>query len=501
MLGVLALTAMGLVIADVATFVSVRSYLVRRVDEQLVGVSGSISRRYDREGLAAGAGQREGGSAPAGPTSFFIERQDSTGSVIDRVNDTVSGARDSMPALPSVRPADAGAYTQPFTVASFEGLGPSWRALAVTRTDGTTAFVAVPLSELGDTLDQLLLIELAVSAVVLGLVGTLGWWVVGLGLRPLHAMEVTADAIAEGELSARVEITEDDIHTEVGHLGHAMNRMLGRIEEAIGQREDSEQRLRHFVADAGHELRTPVAAIRGYAELFESGVATDPDDVEHAMRRIRREAMRMGVLIDDLLLLARLDAAEWQSQETSAGVEDEVDLAGIALDAAADARAIDPERSIAVEVTGPVLVRGDGRQLHQLVANLLTNVRDHTPPLAPATVRVGSEESGTTPGIPLAVLQVIDTGPGVPVGFEDRVFERFRRADQARTRNHGGAGLGLAIVEAIALAHHGRAEVTNTGSGACFAVFLPQVAGAGEAEAQDPERHEDQAHHRAHAHR
>jgi two-component system, OmpR family, sensor kinase len=278
-------------------------------------------------------------------------------------------------------------------------------------------------------------------------------------VHPIDEMAATANAIAEGDLSRRVEVGPDN--TEVGRLGLALNGMLHQIEGAFAQRQQSENRLRQFVADASHELRTPLTSIRGYTELYRAGVIPAGPELDDAMRRIEGEAGRMGDLVEDLLLLARLD----QGRPLEAAP---VDLAALARDAVADARAVEPDRPIAIDTPdSPVVVSGDERHLRQLLGNLLANVRAHTPPGSPVDVRVRS-------GAGRALLEVVDQGPGIPPELADRVFERFYRGDPARVRDGAGAGLGLSIVAAVAESHHGQAWVEpEPGGGSRFRVELP----------------------------
>jgi two-component system OmpR family sensor kinase len=253
-----------------------------------------------------------------------------------------------------------------------------------------------------------------------------------------------------------------DDHTEVGRLGTALNAMLGHIERAFAARTASEQRLRRFVADASHELRTPLTSIRGYAELFRRGAAERPHDLETAMRRIEEESARMSVLVDDLLLLARLDQGRPLEQES-------VDLVALASDAVDDARAVAPDRPITFETNGPVIVTGDEARLRQVTANLLANARLHTPEGTRVYVRVRSTPDG-------AQLEVADDGPGLAPDEAAHAFERFYRADPSRARAGGGSGLGLSIVAAIAAAHGGRATLdTGPGRPTTVRVELPRV--------------------------
>jgi two-component system OmpR family sensor kinase len=322
---------------------------------------------------------------------------------------------------------------------------------------GTTV-VAVPLRDVTSTLHRLERVEALVIAGVLLALGLLSWWVVRLGLRPLDRMGATAGAIAAGELSQRVEPA--DSRTEVGRLGLALNEMLGQIETAFAERTASENRLRRFLADASHELRTPLVSIRGYAELFRIGAAREPEDTDKAMRRIEEESRRMGVLVEDMLTLARLD-------ELREPVREPVDLGRVAADAVEDARAVAPRRTIELFEDGPGKVLGDSHQLRQVVANLMRNALTHTPQGTPVEVRVRADGDD-------AVLEVRDHGPGLPPGDPADLFERFWRAAPGRERASGGAGLGLAIVAAIVEAHGGNVSAANAESGgASFVIRLP----------------------------
>jgi two-component system OmpR family sensor kinase len=278
-------------------------------------------------------------------------------------------------------------------------------------------------------------------------------------LRPLERIGRTADAIAAGDLSRRVDVAHP--RSEVGRLGLALNAMLGNLESAFAERTASEDRLRRFLADASHELRTPLASIRGYAELHRMGAARDPDDVETAMRRIEDESARMGVLVEDLLTLARLD-------EVRDAATEPVDLAALAHDAVADARAIDPDRPItAILDEDDVIAVGDRDQLRQVLANLVRNALVHTPARTPIEVSAQSTPEG-------AQLRVRDYGLGLPDGDAETLFGRFWRAEGGRERGRAGAGLGLAIVEGIVRAHGGTVHAENaTDGGAVFTVLLP----------------------------
>ncbi|MFE9019450.1 ATP-binding protein [Streptomyces sp. NPDC007808] len=306
------------------------------------------------------------------------------------------------------------------------------------------------------------------AAAALLAVTLLSWRAVRRGLRPLESIATTAAAIGDGDLARRIPAAGP--RTEVGRLGLALNAMLGQIESAFDERRRAEERLRRFVADASHELRTPVATIRGYAELFRRGAAHRPDDLAQAMARIESEARRMGSLVEELLLLARLD----QGLPLALAP---VDLGALAGEAVDDARMLAPDRQLLLETAsadGPVMVRGDADRLRQVLANLLSNVRQHTPDGTEAWVRIGARDGQ-------ALIEVADSGPGLDEEQAQHVFERFFRVDPSRSRAQlpgdspkEGSGLGLAIVAAVARAHGGSAEVDATpGEGAVFRVRLP----------------------------
>lgn len=447
------LVAAGLLVANVATFQFTRTFLERRVDEQL-----TAARPFAATALTDGGSF---GQPPPGvvvPPGTYAEFRSEQGEVVAA---TTFGYEEAVPApLPADLPAGGDDRTVGFTVG--EG-GTSWRALATTLPGLGTLIVAVPLTETNATLRQLLGVELVASALVLASAIGLALWLVRLGLRPLEDMGATADAIAAGDLSRRVAPAETA--TEVGRLGMALNGMLSQIEAAFEQRTRSEDRLRRFVADASHELRTPLTSIRGYAELFRRGAEARPEDLARSMAAIETEAARMGVLVDDLLLLARLDQGRPLELER-------VDLGTVAGEAVGAARAIDPSREVSLEIEGEVVVDGDAGRLRQVLDNLLDNARVHTPDGTPAHVRVIRQGDDV-------LVTVSDEGPGLSPEARRRVFERFYRDDGARSRETGGAGLGLAIVAAITEAHGGAVRVLEGDGGAAFEVRLPAVHAAG----------------------
>lgn len=446
----LALVAVALAAAGWATHAALHSFLIDRVDGDLRDAQGPAL-RFVTPGFGDLGGSR-GRFAPAGLPEGTVVQLRTPAGVLTRDNRRGGGAV----SLPDSVAAG-------YSTVDLPGAPGQYRMLSTSGGPGDTLIVAVPLSDVNGTLNRLLLIELAVGGATLAGLALLALWLVRLGLRPLARIERTAEAYAAGDLTARV--ADDDPRTEVGRLGRTLNAMLARIEQSFEERHEAERRLRRFVADASHELQTPLTSVRGYAELFRRGAAQRPEDLATAMRRIEAEAARMGVLVDDLLLLARLDQGRPLDRRR-------IDLAALAAELAADARAVEPGRPIDTECDAPVVVEGDDDRLRQVVANLLSNARSHTPPDARVVVRVA--ERGDE-----AVLEVADSGPGLAPGHAERVFERFFRADPSRARASGGSGLGLSIVAAIAEAHGGRAEVrSQPGAGALFRVVLPLATAA-----------------------
>jgi len=352
----------------------------------------------------------------------------------------------TVPATPNDGP-DRAVY---FTVSARSGSG-SWRVRASIDPGATTMLIlATSLNGVTSTLHRLELIELFVTLAVLFGLAALALWIVRLGLKPLNAIAHTADLISEGDLSRRVERAEPS--TEVGRLGLALNTMLDRLEA-------SDSRLRRFVADASHELRTPLAAVRAYAELFGRGADRRPDDLARAMSGIGRESERMSMLVDDLLLLARLDEGVPLEREALA-------LDELVTEAVETARAVDPSHPVELAVE-PLTVRGDRVRLRQVFDNLLANVRAHTPPGTLARVSLSRDGDA-------ALVEVADAGPGIEQEQLARIFERFYRPDGHRSRASGGAGLGLSIVAAIAEAHRGEVSASSRpGEGMCVRIRLP----------------------------
>lgn len=455
-LGVIILAAAGLAAADVATYASLRSFLIERTDASLVDLGRALERPLEHGGCP-GQGGRPFSEASSGD---YLEVRAADGSVV--CSGQVVRYSDAAPSPPQLPPTidassdgpDDGQY---FTVPAKDGSERYRVRASGARGLNATLIVATPLDDVDATLGRLLGIMLLVTAAVLIGLAALGLWVVRLGLRPLAAIEGTAAAIAAGDLTRRVERAESQ--TEVGRLGIALNTMLGQIESSFRAREASERKLRRFVADASHELRTPLAAVRAYAELFTRGADRRPADLARAMTGISRESERMSLLVDDLLLLARLDEGRPLEREP-------VQLDTVVAEAVETARTVEPERPIECRLE-PVVVLGDRDRLRQILDNLLGNVREHTPPDAAVSVRVAAPNSS-------AVIDVEDRGPGLGADEVERVFERFYRADESRSRTSGGVGLGLSIVAAVAQAHGGTvAARSEPGRGTTFTITLP----------------------------
>ena len=459
LLAVLALVAVALVVAGVVTYMSLRDFLLERVDQQLldgrVGVTLNLERSLQTGGSAFGIG----GPGVNLPLGSYAQLRGPDGSVlIAGVVQLGQGSDFAQPVLPSDLPSPGGQAAF-FTVTRSTG-GPAtdFRVMVSPAPEIRGAVLAaIPLTDLQQTLRQLMDLEVIVSLVVLAALAVATWWLIKRDLRPLEKMAVTADAISAGDLSRRVEPAE--LRTEVGRLGLSLNTMLARIEEAFAERAATEEKLRRFLADASHELRTPLTSIRGYSEVFERA-KDDPEDLELAMRRIEEESKRMGVMVEELLVLARL--GEGREPEKLP-----VDLARVVDDAVNDARASAPARDIVLERPETADVLGDDHQLRQVAHNLLNNAVRHTPDQAQIRVLVSARDG-------YATLAVADDGPGLEPDVAAQVFEPFYRADRSRARETGGAGLGLAIVAAIVEAHGGTVRLdTAPGAGATFTVTLP----------------------------
>ncbi|BCJ72543.1 two-component sensor histidine kinase [Catellatospora sp. IY07-71] len=469
--GVLALVCAGFVVADMASVALLRMYLVERIDEQLHLTMQQLVKLEPADVTDAEA-ELLSQSRRKGKTYFdayVLEFLDENGR--QQVRYAGGDEQRGGPALPAL---DIASVRQragtPFFVPNAESYHrhPGYQVLVGERESGKgSVVIAYDLTGVAKTMGRLGAIEIAVTLAVLGLATALGVWVIRMSLRPLTEVEQTAEKIiAGGDLSRRVP-EQAGTRTEMGRLSRTLNTMLTQIEGSFAERTESEARLRRFVADASHELRTPLAGIRGLAELHRQGVVTDPAEVSALLARIETEATRMGLLVEDLLLLARLDEQRPLRSEP-------VDLVPLAADAIEAAQLRDLERPLRLELLDgePPVVRGDEDRLRQVVTNLVGNALTHTPAGTPVTVRVGVEGDR-------ALLEVVDRGPGLAPEHAERVFERFYRADPARARDHerspaAGSGLGLSIVAALVTAHGGDVcHRATPGGGATFRITLP----------------------------
>ncbi|MDG4863468.1 ATP-binding protein [Streptomyces sp. T-3] len=455
-----AVLALGIVVATAVSLVGMRHYLLDSVDSELLASARSLERtgltRSQIETFAAIGSLRDelapGTAGPGGlprPNTIFV--------ALNRQGEPLSFAGIAPTAL---QRAFAAAVADPAAVVGSDEArdvsvdGDSYRAVGARLGDGTTILMATSTEAVHAGVRKALKLDLALGSVLLGLLACLTLMGAGHRLRPLEDMVETASAIAEGDLTRRVPSSRDPV-LEIEQLRVALNSMLHQVESAFDTRERSSAQLRRFVADASHELRTPLAAIRGYLQLYDKGMLRDPADRRRAWTRMHAETDRMGRLVDELLTLARLDQQpELQLRH--------VDLSRLVRDAAADLRALEPERPLAVSADGSVLVRADEAGLRQVLANLLANVRTHTP--ADAAVTIGVARSNGE-----IHLSVTDRGPGLPPEDATRIFDRFFRTGSA-----AGSGLGMAIVQGVVQAHGGRVEVrTGVGEGLTVTVRLP----------------------------
>lgn len=380
---------------------------------------------------------------------------------------TAAGARAEISATAAEQLARVAPYRHPVTV-DLDGLG-RYRVVANHSQGPEEAIVTgLPTSDVDDTLVWVLVMFCVVAVVVLGIAATAGILIIRRQLQPLSRVSAAARQVADLELDRGevrlptpiVKVDAASAHTEIGQLGSALNRMLDRIAGALAARHASETRIRQFVADASHELRTPLAAIRGYTELAQRKQDDLPDDVAHAMSRVESETGRMTQLVEDMLLLARLDTGRPLEHE-------QVDLSRLIVDAASDAHIAAPEHAWSLDLPEkPVVIRGDEARLHQVLANLLANAWTHTPPGTAVTTALSVDDGN-------AVLTVTDDGPGIPVWLQPEVFQRFARGDSSRSRRGGSTGLGLAIVAAVVRAHRGTIDLHSVPGRTEFVVTLP----------------------------
>ncbi|MEY2590292.1 MAG: two-component system, OmpR family, sensor kinase [Acidimicrobiaceae bacterium] len=474
-LALVALVTVGLAVFGIATYGLYARSQYQRLDDQLGSsvalVAGDLHRTagLDASGDGGSSTSNKGQGGPNGgkggpqpqivvPPGTYAELRDATGAILANIQ--LSSSTDQ-PQLPSPLPAATGGNR--FLTAGSTTGSAEWRVL-VTADDTAhgstnTIVVAIPTTEVTNALHRLVLIEVGSAAALVVILASGSWLILRRSLRPLEQMATTARSISAGALDQRV--APDDGRSEVGQLGLALNTMLGEIEAAFQEREATELRLRQFLADASHELRTPLTSIQGFAELFRLGADRDHIDLEVIMRRIEEESMRMKSLVDDLLLLARLD-------EPRPAERQPVDLAVLAADACSDAVATATNRQVTLDAPEPLVVQGDEDHLRQAIANLVTNALRHTPAGTPIEVGANLRDGR-------AVVTVRDHGGGLDDLALQHVFDRFWQADDARVGR--GAGLGLAIVAAIAEEHDGTATATNAADGgALFTISLPATS-------------------------
>jgi len=475
-IGIVVLSAAGFAISDYFAQTQLRSYLIKQVDEQLNSVAGGSVPRIQRAGIALdesddGLGDERhenhaqrraaANTAPTPlqriPTNTSVTLLDQNGVIVG----AIGGDLNSIAIADYVSgwsPAKAASYgDKPFTL---ETAGSDFRVLnlALPASAGTVV-VAQSLEDMDQTLRNLNRIFLLIGLIALLLIALVGRFVIRIGLKPLNDVEDIAEQIAGGDLSARLPDTKPT--TEVGRLVTSLNRMLGRIEDAFAARTASEEKLRRFVADASHELRTPLTAIRGFAELHRQGAVSGEEKTKELIGRIENESVRMGSLVEDLLLLARLDQAREMDKKP-------VDLVALIRESVASAQAAGPGHPITTNLAvDELFILGDKNRIYQVISNLLANARTHTPSGTAITVKAWSDDLG-------AYVSVSDNGPGLSDDDQKRIFERFYRADASRVRNAGeGTGLGLSIVDAVMRGHGGSVSVhSELGKGSTFTLFF-----------------------------
>jgi two-component system, OmpR family, sensor kinase len=456
-IGVLVLSAIGFVGAGVGSQALLRDYLINQVDEQLLSVIAGTSERLDRAGI-----ERDNDDDPATaravtplnrvPTSISVTVLDPFGNLIGGIGGDFNSNQitDYVKGLLPGKVAEYG--SKPFTI---EAPGSDFRvATTVLPSSLGSVIVAQSLADFDKTTRQIGSVFLIIGSFVLLFIAFASRQVIKVGMRPLERIEETAEKIAAGDLSARLDNFEPD--TEVGRLSTSLNIMLSRIEEAFDARMRSEDKLRRFVADASHELRTPLTAIRGFAELHRQGAVPDGEKTNELIARIEKESMRMGYLVEDLLMLARMD----QSRELEIN---DVNLSELVQEAVTSAQAAGPDHTITTSIDSGVTTKGDGDKIYQVVTNLLANARTHTP--AGTAINVSVRKDGAD-----SLIIVADHGPGLSTQDQARIFERFYRVDASRQRNSKeGSGLGLSIVDAVMRAHGGEVTVASElGKGAAF---------------------------------
>ena len=458
------LASLAIIASDFAANTALRSYLISQVDNQLFSISSGSLERLDRAGIAPQSEFEESRSPfrvlqpiRGVPTSTSLTLLDREGNLIGQVGGELAGQNFGVTGL---KVSQVERYeNEPFTIEG-EGRNPDVRALALVLPTGMGSVIAAnSLEEVDKTLSQLRFLFFFLGLIAIFLTALVSRWIIAISLRPLDKVEETAEAIAAGDLSARLPAAKPD--TEVGRLTTSLNMMLSRIEQSFSVRVESENKLRRFVADASHELRTPLTAIRGFAELHRQGAVSGEEKTKELISRIEGESIRMSSLVEDLLLLARLDQARELDFEP-------VDLNTLIVEVVASAKAAGPDHLIDLNLPPEELfVLGDSRRIHQVVANLLANARTHTP--LGTKINVTARQT-----LAEVIIEVADNGPGLSKSDQERIFERFFRADPARVRNSGeGSGLGLSIVDAVMKAHGGYVSVkSELDKGATFTLHF-----------------------------
>jgi two-component system, OmpR family, sensor kinase len=469
--GLVALLAVACAIVGGATYLATDRLLLIQLDDQLQASARLYAAACVKHGGPPPAGSIPGAGLPdqpgcgsfPGQSAYTLDASLSNGTYTS--HNLVTGARCNLSGAEKAAVASLPVTGQPHTV-DLPSLGGDYRLTAMHGPAGSVLITGLPMAAVTATLHDVENTELIVFAGVLILAGVLGTGLVRISLRPLRRVAATASRVTElplasGQATLSERVPQTNPGTEVGQVAVAFNRMLGHVESALASRAASETRLRRFAADASHELRTPLATIRGYAELARRHRGQLPDEVAHALSRVEAESNRMSELVDELLLLARLDAGRPLASEP-------VDLTRLAIDTASDARAAGQDHRWVLDLPGePVVVRGDEHRLHQVIANLLTNARAHTPPGTTVTVQLAGR------GQHQVELSVTDDGPGIPAELQPDLFGRFVRGNTARTRTSGGTGLGLAIVDAVVAAHRGQVTMASRPGQTRFAITLP----------------------------
>ena len=467
LLATLVVVAIGIGTSDFVAHASLKNYLIKQVDTQLTGVANGSVGRLNRAGIEPNANEDDANGSPfrivrplrGVPTETLVTLLDSNGNELGRLGGDISNSSQTMRFNGFTAAKVAATKGLPFTVKGVKDGGDTRAIAQVLPTGLGSIVVAVSLAGVDRTLHEMTWLFLLISLIILVLIAFLSRFIIRISLRPLSEVEGTAAAIAAGDLSAR--LPDNNPKTEVGKLTRSLNTMLSRIEESFAVRVASESKLRQFVADASHELRTPLTAIRGFAELHRQGAVEGVEKTKELIGRIEKESIRMGSLVEDLLLLARMDEARPVSMEP-------VDLTHVLEECIASASAAGPDHPITADIEPDIFVLGDNKRIHQAIANLLANARTHTPLGTKITVRAKSEKDDTR-------VSVSDEGPGLSPADQKKIFERFFRADPSRQRSSGeGSGLGLSIVDAIMKLHGGSVSVeSELGRGATFTLTFP----------------------------